>query len=497
MKVSSLVAVGLLAALAGNAPPAEACGGCFTPTVVSSAADTLVTGHRMAFAISKDRTVLWDQIQFSGSPEEFGWVLPVKPGSYIEESTDAWFEALETVTKVQVASPQVTCPPPAVGTFGSSGSGCGCSSDESASASPSSNFIGGSGVVQPPPVTVVHRGTVGAYETVTLSSRDGTALRNWLGNHGYTVPPDIEPVIDAYVSEGADFIALRLIPGKGINEMTPVRVVTPGGDAVLPLRMVAAGTGSLVDIVLYVIGEGRYGLLDLTESQVNLDLLNFDFAKDQSNYARLRDDALKNHNGVTYVTPFAHRQAFVTSYLDGNGTTVSFSDTANNSYSNFTSLYFGQANINDGAGRVATACSEAVFNRLSTNEIVGPHPGDAGTTTGPVALDYTCDGHSDIAAAVIGMRPNDIWVARLEMTLPRDALVMDCNVGLASPEEVSSQLKAHKASNVSCPGGVITGGVAQSFANSASTCAWAIGSFLSLVIARRFGRRRPESPRSA
>jgi len=123
MRFSSFVCVGLAFATAAYSGRAGACGGCFAPVVVSSSADTLVTGHRMAFAISASRTVLWDQIKFSGSPEEFGWVLPVRPKAYIEESTDAWFEALETVTKVQVASPQITCPPPSGG-FPSSGSGC-------------------------------------------------------------------------------------------------------------------------------------------------------------------------------------------------------------------------------------------------------------------------------------------------------------------------------------------------------------------------------------
>jgi glycogen synthase len=52
--------------------PAAACGGCFGPP----AQPTLVTGHRMAFAISETQTVLWDQFQYQGEPEDFSWVLP-------------------------------------------------------------------------------------------------------------------------------------------------------------------------------------------------------------------------------------------------------------------------------------------------------------------------------------------------------------------------------------------------------------------------------------
>ena len=53
----------------------------------------------------------------------------------------------------------------------------------------------------------------------------------------------ILPVIDAYVAEGFNFLALKLVPGQGVDSMRPVRVTTPGAAATLPLRMVAAGTG--------------------------------------------------------------------------------------------------------------------------------------------------------------------------------------------------------------------------------------------------------------
>jgi len=43
-----------------------------------------------------------------------------------------------------------------------------------------------------------------------------------------------------------------------VRAMRPVRVVTPGADPSLPLRMVAAGVGQSVGLTLYVLGEGRY-----------------------------------------------------------------------------------------------------------------------------------------------------------------------------------------------------------------------------------------------
>ncbi len=272
MRIALSLAAGIVLGALAVGADAEACGGCFVPP---SAADALVTGHRMAFAVSEGRTVLWDQIQYSGEPSDFSWVLPIAPGAIIEESTAAWFEALDAVTKTTVLAPQLLC----ATSIGSSG--CGFSSSNAVAESARGNVLGDG-------VAVLHQGTVGPYDTVTLRSTDGGSLRDWLGSHGYAIQPDVEPVIDAYVSEGADFIALRLQATKGVDQMTPVRVVTQSGRPILPLRMVAAGTGSSVDIVLFVIGEKRLGLADLTEVHLDPSRLTFDFAKTDSNYLQLR-----------------------------------------------------------------------------------------------------------------------------------------------------------------------------------------------------------------
>ena len=104
-----------------------------------------------------------------------------------------------------------------------------------------------------------------------------------------------------------DFIALAL---KSDAPMEPVRVVTPSGKAVLPLRMVMAGTGSSVDIVLYLIGEGRLGLVDLTETHIDTTLLSYDYMTQNTNYEIVRRDALGENLGASYLTTFASKNPF-------------------------------------------------------------------------------------------------------------------------------------------------------------------------------------------
>src|SRR5262245_47868900 len=139
---------------------ARACGGCFHPPQGQAMA-TVVTAHRMAFATSGTRTVLWDQIRYAGNPAEFSWVLPVKGNVKIEAANDAWFEALEGVTNAQVSPAPLNC-------FTRTGGG-GCSCGGASSDSLSFRGAGTGGFGGPlNGVVVAHEGSVGPYDCVQV-----------------------------------------------------------------------------------------------------------------------------------------------------------------------------------------------------------------------------------------------------------------------------------------------------------------------------------------
>jgi hypothetical protein len=221
-------------------PAADACGGCAVPPDTN----TQVTGHRMILAASKTQTTLYDQIAYSGEPESFAWFLPIKGQVDIGLSADAMFALLADSSQVVVFPPPVSCVSSGRGAFGA------VAEDSS----------GHGGVYVPPDesVNVIAKETVGPYETVQLESKVPGALAAWLGDHGYAIPADVKPVIDAYESEGFDFLAMKLVPGQGVTSMRPVRVTAPGSGLALPLRMVAAGTGAITPVLLHIVSEGRY-----------------------------------------------------------------------------------------------------------------------------------------------------------------------------------------------------------------------------------------------
>ena len=276
-----VVGLGMLGALglamAVAAPEAHACGGCFPPP---GEQQTVVTDHRMILSVSRDQTTLYDQIQYSGSPQSFAWVLPISGTVDVGLSADTLFGALHNLTATVVQEPPTNCPPPP---------NCGYYGSEDSVSSPNAGGSSGSSG-GPPPVDVLKRETVGPYETVQLRSTDANALTNWLTQNGFAIPQEVKPVIAGYVTEHFDFLALKLLPGKGVQTMRPVRVTSVGASAVLPLRMVAAGTGAVVGISLWVVGEGRYEPQNFPFFTIKSEDLVWDWGTKTSNYTEVRAD---------------------------------------------------------------------------------------------------------------------------------------------------------------------------------------------------------------
>jgi hypothetical protein len=277
MRIRSLLpAIALVATLplVAAARDARACGGCFVaPSPTQSG--TVVTDHRMILAVSPRQTTLYDEIRYQGAPSSFAWVLPIRGPVTVGLSADVVFAALEQFTGAVIVAPPLPCPPPP--------SCPACPANES---NLKTNFA--SVVDLPPPVTVLGRAVVGPYDTVQLRSTDPAALETWLAANGYAIPASVRPVVDAYVRDGFDFLALRLEPGQGVQAMRPVSVTSAGAGLTLPLRMVAAGAGATVGVTLWVVAQGRYEPQNFATFTVSPSDLTWDWAARQSDYATVR-----------------------------------------------------------------------------------------------------------------------------------------------------------------------------------------------------------------
>ncbi len=369
---------------------ARACGGCFTQTSTPGGSEsTIVTAHRMALSVSTERTVLWDQIQYQGAPEEFAWVLPVKPGTTINLASDAFFEALDAATTAHASPPPgVVCTQTTPGMNGNVNDGdygyyggcslTGCGSGRNLGEVGAGGSGGGSttitiGVAVPiPTVEVVHQESIGPYEAVVLSSNKPGALYDWLLDHGFGIDPTMEPIVDAYEAESFDFVALRLIPGADVRQMRPVRVISPGAAPVLPLRMVAAGTGANVAMTLFLLGEGRWSPSNFASAEISQGQVVWDFDTSSSNYAPLRAGALAAGDGSSWLTTYSKPGALLGQVFNPvSMTNVAYQTSAGQSANSIAELYVLQALTN---GEIAdTSCLQGVYNAAASyGKVVDP-----------------------------------------------------------------------------------------------------------------------------
>jgi hypothetical protein len=229
---------------------------------------------------------------------------------------------------------------------------------------------------------------------VTVRSSQGQALGAWLVANGYDVPPSVQPTIDAYTTAGFDFIALKLRPGQGVQAMQPVRVVTPGADATLPLRMVAAGIGAHVGLELFVLSEGRYHPQNFPDATIDFSQLAWDPHNDISTYGTLMQQALAANGGTGWLTMYAGFASLGVGYFNG---------------------------VNPGLANAYSLTCVPTAARCPPASDAGPDAGaDAGSSMCAPAI--TCD---DFDLATTGISAGSLWVTRLRADMPAGALGTD------------------------------------------------------------------------
>lgn len=439
--LAALLAAGVLMT---DAPEAGACGGCFHGPPTPTQTVTVITDHRMVFSISPTQTVLWDQIEYSGTASAFAWVLPVKPGSRIELSHDAWMAALDASTQTVIQAPQNNCgvsQTQDVNGGGGGGGACGGSTStaEFAGAGGGDFAEAGSDDGGPPPVTVVTQQVVGPYDSVTVRSSQGEALGAWLRTNGYDVPQSLQPVIDAFTSEGFDFIALRLAPNEGVQAMQPVRVVTPGADLSLPLRMVAAGVGAHVGIELFVLSEGRYHPQNFPDASIDFSKLVWDPVAEVSNYTTLAQQALAANGGRGWLTEMSGPASLYGGGAGGGNPSLA------SAYGSACSPEVLQPPPGCGAAEAGAPEASTEGGALDDGATEAGEEAGADAAPPPPATDAGADAAAcqsqtvlcdDLDLAMNGITPGSLWITRLRADLPAAALSDDLALEAAPSQDV-------------------------------------------------------------
>jgi hypothetical protein len=469
--VSALALVG--------ARDAAACGGCFHPPTPPTQIASDITDERMLLSVSPTQTTLYDQIQYSGSPTSFAWVLPIHGAVTVGLSADILFDAVDALTVTQITPPPSSCPaPPSCG-----GVGCG-----GFFASASSDNAGASG--NPSTVTVTKQQNVGPYEAVQLHATDSSALDDWLTQNGFVIPDDVTPVLAAYVQEGFDFLAMKLLPNQGVQAMRPVRVSSPGAAFSLPLRMAAIGTGVTVGITIWVFSDGRYEPQNFPFFHIEDTALVWDWSASSSNYAALRaqNEAALGSRGWEIESSLELSQGIVTGAVLSGGQTV------------------GGPGVS-----VSVAPTDPSEDYLPVGDPdAGTDGGDGGIVE--TAEDVRAD---DLTALFAGIAAPNVRITRIRSDIAHAAMTADLVLqASADQSELSNVRVVTQSVHETCPlydGCNVVGtgtpaqssasekksgctASAQSFATSASGSG-AVGGFLGLLVASAMLARRRSAPK--
>lgn len=253
---------GALASIALTVPTvAFACGGFFCSAPVGPVPPEPVdqTAERIIFEVPGDGTVTAHvQISYAGPADEFAWIVPVPNTPDVAESESDVFQEVEAATALQVLLPQPEqfC---AVPTSGDGGGGCnGCFLAMSDSATAESAPRGASGAEAPPVVTVHASGSTDNYDYVSISADLASDLTDWLQTEGYNVSNNMIPVMQPYVDEGMQYLAVRLRDGRTATDVSPLSMTYQGDEPMIPIQLTAVAAQPLMGIQVWIFGETPY-----------------------------------------------------------------------------------------------------------------------------------------------------------------------------------------------------------------------------------------------
>ena len=421
-------AVTVVGVLVAGERSAAACGGCFTPQPPPNIteSESVITDEKMILSISMSQTTLYDQINYSGAPSSFAWVLPIKGSVTVGLSADILFQTINSLTATTITSPNANCPAPP--NCGSGGGGCGSSGSSSASFSAEPAAAGDEGGGS---VTVTSQSQVGPYEQVQLHSTDGSALTNWLTSHGYQIPASTDPIINSYVKQGFDFLALKLVPGEGVQSMQPVRVTSQGAAPSLPLHMVAIGTGPTTGITIWVIADGRWAPSNFPTFTIADSELAWDWATSSSNYETLRlsKEAAYNGTGWQVESSLELSQYTITQTLaqnieyDANGATGGYAPATSGGAPASDAGLASDASADAGEAIDASAdAGEAIDASAEEDAGTGPEF-DAG-----YGLELSAAAETDLAVLFNGIAAPNVRITRMRSDIAQSALSVDMSL---------------------------------------------------------------------
>jgi hypothetical protein len=259
LRVPRIVAIALCAVLLLWHARADACGGGFARRKPDgSVALTYNDAWRAVLMRVGQRTVLSLQNSYLGPPENFALVVPVPVvlgRANVRTLPAGLFERIDRLSSPRLFELFEEDPCEAAREAESAA--------DAREGGTGTRAKGEEGSMGAPRVKVEAGFSVDEYDVVILSATESTALEHWLLDNGYGIPPGAEPYLRPYVVGGSKFFVAKVNASRvkfrwGRALLSPLRFDYETPTFTLPTRLGLVNSNGVQDLVVYVLGAGRY-----------------------------------------------------------------------------------------------------------------------------------------------------------------------------------------------------------------------------------------------
>ncbi|MEM9102455.1 MAG: DUF2330 domain-containing protein [Pseudomonadota bacterium] len=384
---------------------AWSCGGFFCQQLpINQAAEQIV------FRQEGSQITTMVQITYSGTAENFGWVLPVPTTPELSIGNNQTFLELERVTRPQFLLTR-------------EGNACPVDSDDS------NDVADGSPDDIPEGVNIEEALRVGPFDALIISSDDPNALAAWLADNNLDLSSRGEELLAPYIAENMKFVVLRLQRNRAVGDIQPIILKYESDKPSIPIKLTAVAAEDDMGVLVWLLGSARAVPDNYLHVIPNYTLLNW--------YAGSRNAYASYQNLVTVAMNEAGGQGFASDYA-GNFPNLTSTFTTSQQYSNL---------LNEFQSTTSAAFISAFFGRISDAQIQSsiqtllPHD-NVSIYFDPEALsaEFTSEQLDNARTSITDLVQNeiipsfdnsldilntDLYLTRLYTTLSADEMISD------------------------------------------------------------------------
>ncbi len=276
--------LGLLVGILWVARPAAACGGLFCQNLPVDQ-----NAERIIFTDNGDGTITAIiQINYTGFAPDFSWILPL-PSPINAEDVAVPEEAMDAFMEIERVTNPRFIPPPTPD--------CAQIEFEALAEAPAEGDV-----------VIFASGEVGPFGFDVIGSVDPTALITWLRDNEYTVTEPMEPLINVYIEEQFVFLAMRLLPDQGTQDIQPVAVTYASEKPMIPLRLTAVAANPDMAVLTWFFAGAQavpdnYAHMEIDDRDITF------FTFGGNNYRTLLGEEADRFNGQAFITEYAQPTA--------------------------------------------------------------------------------------------------------------------------------------------------------------------------------------------